>query len=132
MGTKKLSILALIIGFVIALSAFMPVKKQEDIKYKNLKVLPKNISKVELDKVMDDFKIALGVKCGHCHAPSKDNPRKMDFASDEKQEKITAREMMKMTVKINKKYFGKNIHEGKLINSISCVTCHNGKTEPSK
>ena len=33
----------------------------EEPKYKNLKILPKNITKADLDKVMDGFKEALGV-----------------------------------------------------------------------
>lgn len=117
--------------FILSLSAFMP-KPEPEPKAKNLKVLPKDISKEELDKVMDDFKLALGVRCSHCHAPMKDNPRKLDFASDEKPEKETAREMMRMTAKINKKYFHEAMKEGNTIAKIACITCHNGKTEPAK
>ncbi|MEJ0082894.1 MAG: c-type cytochrome [Puia sp.] len=55
---------------------------------------------------MDHFKAALGVKCSFCHAPSKDTAQKWpDFASDDKPEKLIARKMMKMTSKINKKFF---------------------------
>jgi hypothetical protein len=43
-------------------------KQQEAFKAKNLKVLPKNISKEDLDKVMDGFKASLGVRCNYCHA----------------------------------------------------------------
>jgi len=131
MNDKKTMVMALLACFAFSLSAFMP-KPEPDPKAKNLKVLPKNISKEELDKVMDDFKLALGVRCSHCHASMKDNPRKMDFASDEKPEKETAREMMRMTAKINKKYFHNAMKEGKMITQIACITCHNGKTEPAK
>ncbi len=131
MNYKKTIVLSLLACLTISLSAFMP-KAEPAPKAKNLKVLPKNISKEELDKVMDDFKLALGVRCSHCHAPMKDNPRKMDFASDEKPEKEIARDMMRMTAKINKKYFHKALAEGKTITQIACVTCHNGKTEPAK
>jgi cytochrome c5 len=103
----------------------------EDEKFKNLKVLPKNISKDELKEVMDGFKVSLGVKCNHCHAPSKSDPKKLDFVSDELPEKETARAMMRMTSQLNKKYFG---HEkdgnGNPVLKVSCFTCHNGKTEP--
>ena len=127
---KKTIVLAVLACFAVSLSAFMP-KQADDKKFKNLKVLPKDISKEQLDDVMDNFKMALGVKCGHCHAPMQDNPRKMDFASDAKPEKETAREMMRMTAKINKKYFHNAMKEGKTITKIACVTCHNGKTEPA-
>ena len=132
---KKTLTLTLLTITVVALSAFMPkqeVKQQPPpvVKFKNLKVLPKNINKDDLDKVMDGFKVGLGVKCNFCHVPMKDNPKRMDFASDEKEEKLTARAMMKMTAKINKKYFhDMKTKEGAII-AISCVTCHNGKSEP--
>lgn len=131
MNYKKTIVMTLLACFALSLSAFMP-KAEPEPKAKNLKVLPKNISKEELDKVMDDFKLALGVRCSHCHAPMKDNPRKMDFASDEKPEKETARKMMHMTAKINKKYFHTTLQEGKTITQIACATCHNGKAEPGK
>jgi len=126
---RKTIALGVLLALAGSLSAFMP--KQEDYKAKNLKVLPKNISKKDLDKVMDNFKMALGVRCGYCHVPMKDNPKRMDFASDEKPEKDIAREMMRMTAKINKKYFHDEMKEGKPL-AVSCVTCHNGKSEPAK
>src|SRR6476661_10429646 len=87
---------------LISLAATLPKQQdKEPYKAKNLKVLPKDISHEELDSIMDGFKAALGVKCGFCHATSKDDPKKLDFASDDKKHKIIAREMMKMTAKIN-------------------------------
>ncbi|MHA4896152.1 c-type cytochrome [Pedobacter sp. PWIIR3] len=138
MNYKKTITLSILGTTVVLLSAFMPQQqaptmpqKQQEHKFTNLKVLPKNISKDDLDKVMDGFKAGLGVKCNFCHAPMKDNPKRMDFASDEKKEKVTAREMMRMTAKINKKYFhNMKSEDGKLI-AISCISCHNGKTEPA-
>lgn len=127
MRYKKTIALSLILTTAVMLSAFMP--QQEEPKATNLKVLPKNISHDDLDKVMDGFKAALGVKCNFCHSPRKDNPKKLDFASDENPKKEVAREMMRMTNKINKKYFHEKDKEGKLTN-ISCASCHNGKEEP--
>jgi len=125
---KKTITLSVILATVVMLSAFMP-QQQQDPKPTNLKVLPKNISHDDLDKVMDGFKAALGVKCNFCHSPRKDNPKKLDFASDENPKKEIARDMMRMTNKINKKYFHEKDKEGKLTN-ISCASCHNGKEEP--
>ena len=127
---KKSLVLALLVSFAFGLSAFMPQKSDEK-KAKNLKVLPKDISHEDLDKIMDNFKMALGVKCGYCHAPMADNQRKLDFASDAKPEKETARDMMRMTAKINKKYFHNAMENDKTVSKIACVTCHNGKTEPA-
>lgn len=129
MRYKKTIILSVLLMAIVMLSAFMPQQQQEKKKPTNLKVLPKNISHDDLDKVMDGFKAALGVKCNFCHAPRKDDPKKLDFASDEKKEKEIARDMMRMTAKINKKYFHNKDKEG-LIKNITCASCHNGKEEP--
>jgi hypothetical protein len=104
----------------------------DDPPNKNLKILPKNISHDDLDKIMDGFKAALGVKCGYCHAPLADSgSHKLDFPSDEKPEKNIARKMMLMTNKINKKYFSFNKNDqGVTVPAISCVTCHRGNPHP--
>jgi len=127
---KKSFVFILVSLFIVA--GIAATKPPEEHKYKNLKILPKNISKEDLDKVMDGFKAALGVKCTFCHAPSKDSSIKWpDFASDEKPEKNIARGMMKMTQKINKKYFSYNKNEqGEVVPAIECMTCHRGSEHP--
>lgn len=127
---KKISAALAFTAFVmIGIAATVPPEEHPN---KNLKVLPKNISHEDLDKVMDGFKAALGVKCNFCHAPSKDSAdHHLDFASDDKPEKNIARHMMKMTAKINKKYFSFNKDEkGETVPSISCITCHRGNPHP--
>lgn len=94
MPYKKTIVFSILLSTVLILSAFMP--QQEDKKPVNLKVLPKNISEKELDDIMDGFKAALGVKCNFCHTPRKDNPKKLDFASDENPKKEIARNMIRM------------------------------------
>jgi hypothetical protein len=129
--SKKTGV-AFVLGLVI-IGGIAATKPPEEHKFKNLKILPKNISMQDLDKVMDGFKEALGVKCNFCHAPSKDSSNHHpDFASDEKPEKNIARKMMKMTAKINKKYFNYNKNEeGEAIPTVECMTCHRGREHPS-
>lgn len=131
MTTKKgLAVIMAFVGTVLLCSLSLP---QDDEKPKNLKVMPKNSTHEQVDSVMHDFKLALGVRCGYCHAPSKDNPKHMDFASDDNPKKDIARDMMKMTNAINKKYFGHEADSlGHPIVAVSCVTCHNGKSEPKR
>lgn len=126
---SKLIILSAITSVVLGVSAFTnaPATLQAD-GPKNLKVLPKNISHEDLGAVMKGFNAALGVKCNHCHAPKTNGEKGLDFASDANHQKDIARAMMKMTKKINAKYF-KHEHEG-LIQNITCETCHNGNKEP--
>lgn len=126
---SKLLSIAVVAMTVITISAFTDaaVKVQSE-KPKNLKVLPKNISHDDLDTVMKGFNTALGVKCNFCHAGKPNGEKGLDFASDSNPHKNIAREMMKMTKKINTKYF-KHEHEG-VIQNITCETCHNGNKEP--
>lgn len=123
---KKHTALLSLFAIIIALSSFNAA--QQENRPVNLKVLPKNISNEDLENTMKSFNMALGVKCNHCHAPKANGEKGLDFASDENPKKNIAREMIKMTNKINKKHF-KFEHEG-IIKNISCNTCHNGKTEP--
>jgi hypothetical protein len=126
--SKKFMILVLLTsGVGIAVGAFPRTKPE----YKNLKVLPKNISSKDLSKIMiDDFEDALGVSCGFCHAEEK-NSHRLDYASDAKPEKLVARRMMQMTMGINKKYFKlRHPQIGDSILVISCNTCHNGDPHP--
>ena len=126
---RKIIVSAALCAIVILV---LSAGKPEDSKPKrNLKVLPKNISHDELSKVMDGFKAALGVRCDFCHAKSKTEENKLDFASDEKPEKNTARKMLRMTAKINKKFFNFNNEEnGGQVVAVSCVTCHRGNPHP--
>lgn len=101
--------------------------------FKNLKVLPKNINKEQLDSVMKSFTVALGVKCNFCHIRLDDEQKTWDFASDGNKHKNIARDMIKMTVKLNKKYF--DVKDSKSLTAdleVSCYTCHNGKAHPAK
>ena len=115
----------LLLSTVILVIAFFSASFDEERKYKNLKVLDKNISEDDMELTMKEFKTALGVKCNFCHAKSKTDSTKMDFASDDNKHKHISREMMRMTNRINKKYF-----EEAQGGAIRCFTCHNGQKEP--
>ena len=135
---KKLAValsLAALTFLGLAATRPAPVPDEQpraDKKHKNLKVLPKDISHEDLDKIMDNWKAALGVKCNFCHAADT-TTHQLDFASDAKPEKDIARHMFKMTAKINKKYFSFNKDEqGKVIPTISCITCHRGSAHPEE
>jgi hypothetical protein len=132
MLTRKYIVTAALSAFVIAGVAFTSPNPPEE-GFKNLKVLPKKTTHDELEKIMHDFNRDLGVKCNFCHAPAKDGSRHPDFVSDEKPEKNVAREMMRLTLKINKKYF-QNKHPmiGDSTLTITCFTCHHGTAHPEQ
>jgi ribosomal protein L44E len=106
--------------------------KADEPQYKNLKVLPKSTTKQQMDSVMKHFTASLGVKCNFCHKYN-EAQKSMDFASDANEHKGVARDMMRMTSKINQKYF--DVKSSKSLEAdleMTCYTCHNGKVHPSK
>lgn len=100
-------------------------------KFTNLKVLPKDISKQELQSTMRSFAFALGVRCEHCHVEKKAPGKGFDFSADDKDTKKTARVMLQMVEAINRDYVGKIEKEDKIPPiHVQCVTCHHGLTQP--
>lgn len=144
MKTKKLksvlSFLGLLgmIGVIITLTTnatitYRPVSETQN-EWKNLKVLPQNITKDSLMFVMHTFNNSLGVDCVHCHTAKKDDPEKLDFAADTKLNKEIARGMLVMTNDINSKYFLPHVPDPKpkQITTVYCITCHRGNSNPEK
>lgn len=126
------TVAALII--IVATSAFITENPK---LYKNLKVLPKNITKPELDSIMKSFTASLGVKCTFCHV-KKDE--KWFFELDASPNKVIARKMFVMTKKINKKFFTFSEEEREKMESeqtdisqiVTCYTCHRGHFKPEQ
>lgn len=119
------------LGLVVMVVVSLAFTKDEP-RYKNLKVLPKSTTKQQMDSVMKHFSVALGVKCNFCHVYNQEQ-KSMDFASDANNHKDIAREMMKMTSKINDKYF--DVKKAERLDAdleVTCYTCHNGKVHPAK
>ncbi|HTI08924.1 MAG TPA: c-type cytochrome, partial [Puia sp.] len=81
--------------------------------------------------MVDEFDDGLGVGCGFCHAKQNGSDR-LDYASDAKPEKEIARTMMRLTLKVNRKYFQVSrplIGDSVLI--VTCQTCHRGEAHPA-
>jgi len=128
---KIISTSVLLAIVIIVVGAIEPPYQKDE--FKNLKVLPKDISSKALQKIMvDEFQDGLGVSCNYCHAPEKGSLH-LDYASDEKPEKEIARAMMLVTMDINKKYFGvEHPLIGDSVLTISCNSCHHGTPHPDK
>jgi hypothetical protein len=97
----------------------------------NLKVLPKNIAREDLIKIMRGYAGSLGVECSFCHAR---NPQthKLDFPSDAKDDKTIARTMIQMTQTINEQYMTQ-VHDPDAMpedKHVTCGTCHRGHSMP--
>ena len=130
---KKLN---LILGLTIAgalIAQSFSIQQQQQKKLQNIKVFPASATYEQVDHAMDQYKVDLGVKCNYCHAPEKDNPRKMDMPSDANPKKDIARDMIRMTDEMNKKYIATIKHtesDTTKIQLVTCNTCHRGVPKP--
>lgn len=116
---KSLLVIFSISGIGIITSSFFTMKPGA---FKNLKVLPMNISEHALDSIMDLYSTGLGVDCEFCHTDK-------GFDSDDNKHKLIAREMMMMTDSINHVFFP----EGRGTNqAITCYSCHHGNPSPER
>ena len=96
--------------------------------FKNLQVLPADISREQLMATMKTFSQSLGVRCSHCHVGTEGQPLStFDFASDDRPAKEIARRMMRMTWRINDEDFGITEVPGV---KVTCFTCHRGSRRP--
>jgi len=107
--------LAGFILLIVAMSAGVTVAAT----FKNLQVLPADITQADLDATMTRFSEALGVSCAHCHV-SDQAPE-----DDTLPAKSTARDMIRMTVALNRDFFG--YEDAPLV---TCLTCHQGRRAP--
>jgi hypothetical protein len=108
------------------------VKQPVNNEFKNLQVLPKNITADSLDKIMDGFNVNMGVKCSFCHVKNI-KADTLIFEKDDKPEKEIARKMMRMTMEINKNYFQFNEDVNVVkVQAVTCYTCHKGTVIPEK
>jgi len=124
LALSALSALSLL--FATAAAAQWPPER-----LKNVKVLPSDIPIRALVDTMAGFTRALGVRCTYCHVGQEGDPlEKYDFPSDEKPEKVKAREMLRMVGAINGEHLAKldRRREPRIV--VTCATCHRGVTEP--
>lgn len=96
-----------------------PQEKPVEQVQKNIKVLT-GMPQSQLIPVMNFMAASVGRRCNFCHV---NNQGQWDYASDNKPEKNTAREMIKMVLDLHKRNFPG-------ASEISCFTCHRGQNNP--
>ena len=87
--------------------------------WKNIQVLT-DVPAGKIPVVMGVFTGVLGVDCSFCHVDGK-------WDSDDKHEKVRAREMLKMVKFIDGTYFAPPAKD-----QVSCWTCHQGQPSPPR
>ena len=97
----------------------------------NLRVL-QNLPESQLFPLMNLVADALGVRCDYCHVQSTPDLTKTPsnvggwkWDRDDKPQKMTAREMMQMTIALNADRFKKE-------SRVTCYTCHRGSPHPAR
>ena len=127
---KKLKVLSVLAAFIF--TGIAAVKQPVNPEFKNLQVLPKNITEDSLGKIMDGFNAGLGVNCTFCHTENK-ALQQLEAEKDTKPEKEITRNMMRMTMDINKNYFqfNENVNAAQ-VQAVTCYTCHKGQPIPEK
>jgi photosynthetic reaction center cytochrome c subunit len=97
----------------------------------NLRVL-QALPEAQLFPMMNLIADSLGVQCDYCHVQAKPDFSKTPsnaggwvWSSDDKPQKRTARDMMRMVIDLNANRFPGGAR-------ISCYTCHRGATQPER
>ena len=98
----------------------------------NLKVLPRSLTGQQVNAVMEQWGVDLGVRCSACHGEETDNVvatgrQRSRFSDDSQPMKGIARLMYSMTEEINSSFIAKVEGSGL---PVTCGTCHRGHISP--
>lgn len=124
---------ALLVSLIVCAPTLAPAQIPDT--FTNLQLLDPQISKGDLVSTMRAWATGLGVRCAYCHV-GPDNLQGMDFATDEKAEKKTARRMLELSRKLNRELL-KDLptvvaEERSRSQVVSCYTCHRGEALPPR
>lgn len=117
---------------LLLLAAAPPLQAQNgwlDSLVKNTQVLPRTTRVIEVMGTMRNFTSALGVRCPFCHVGREGMElEQFDFASDQKRNKLVARQMMLMVQEIGRRV---DTIPGRTAGlQVTCFTCHRGLSRP--
>ncbi|HET7584213.1 MAG TPA: c-type cytochrome [Gemmatimonadaceae bacterium] len=124
-------------AFVVMAALAAPARAQEPEAPKNLKVLPKDLTRDSVVQIMRGFAAGLGVRCEFCHAEDTTARQagpggrvRLDFASDAKETKRKARVMLRMVDSINSVFLASLPARHDPPVTVTCITCHRGSELP--
>jgi len=124
-----LLVLVLLLG-VASIASAQPQGKFPPDSLINTQVFPRTTPVADVVSAMRNFTGALGVRCQFCHVGSEGQPlAQFDFASDQKRNKLVARQMMRMVAEINKRLDTIPARSQPPVTA-TCMTCHRGVSRP--
>lgn len=127
-------------GLTLVLVAFLAFPAAAQQPPQNLKVLPKDIPRPELTRIMRGFTQSLGVRCEYCHAlkdgvtpaPGQNVEISMlNLPSDAKPTKEKARFMLRMTDSLNRVVLAALPERRDPPVAVTCMTCHRMMSVPT-
>src|SRR4026209_2714635 len=128
-GTMRLLLVSLVFG-VTSIASAQPAGKFPPDSLINTKVFPHSTPVTEVVGAMRNFTSALGVRCQFCHVGREGQPLdQFDFASDQKRNKLVARQMMLMVAEVNRRLDTIPERPQSPVTA-SCMTCHRGVSRP--
>jgi hypothetical protein len=95
----------------------------------NLQVLSKDLSGQSVRRLMKQYSRELGVSCSHCHVEDPES-QTVDYVSDDKATKQTARAMIAMLNDINDRYLAQLERDPRYSLPVTCGSCHQGQSTP--
>lgn len=129
MASSNLTVCSLLPGIILFFSGTASAGIFDDAR--NLKVLPKDISTEELRATMRSFSTDTGNRCFACHVGEVESDLSTyDFSLDEKEKKVKARKMIRMTREINATLARTFSEVGDDLVTVTCATCHRGQPKP--
>jgi len=121
-STLASTVLACLLGAV-------PAAAQIPDEFSNVQILPKDIPKQQMVEIMRSFSMSLGVRCEFCHVAAVEGSLEgMNFATDEREAKKVARNMMRMSDVVNK--YMRDESGVQAPARVRCMTCHRGVLAP--
>ena len=96
----------------------------------NTQVIPHNTPVMQVVGQMRNITGDLGVRCPFCHVGQEGQPLdQFDFAKDQKETKLIARQMMRMVAEVNRRL---DTLPGRAPGDpvVTCRTCHHGVSRP--
>lgn len=108
-----------------------PIAAQIPTEFRNLKVLPEDISRDSLVLLMRSFSFATGLRCEGCHVMGENGSfRGAKFDLDDKLPKRQARYMLKMVNRLNAEVLPALPGRDDPPLLVECKTCHRGIRKP--
>jgi tetratricopeptide (TPR) repeat protein len=122
---------AVVLGVAALATAAGPAAAQIPDEFRNLEVLPEDISRDSLVQLMRSFSFATGLRCEGCHVMGEDGSfQGAEFHLDDKLPKRQARYMLRMVNRLNDEVLPGLPERDAPALHVECKTCHRGIRKP--